>query len=369
MRVLIAGTFEPGFARNVKLLRLLELEGHTVEVCRVDLWGDDRVGIPTKAKTTMFARALLAYPTLIWKFLRSPRADVVLVAYPGWFDMLLLAPLARLRRMPVVFDIFISLHDTIVTDRQLVRPTSTLARLLSLADRMALRLAGRVIADTPAHAAFFANSADVPSERVGVVWLGANDDVFVPQPQIEVVANRVLFHGTFIRLQGIETIVRAAKLLEPHDVTVRIVGSGQEQPTVDRLVAELEPSNLELVGLVPLQQVPKEIAAAELVLGVFGTSTKADNVVPNKLYECLAVGRPVLTGDTEAIRSAFEQGEVATSPCGDPEALAAAVLHLLDEDSERELIGRRGAHRYATDYHERALGPLLTAELAAVVVK
>ena len=57
--------------------------------------------------------------------------------YPGWFDVLLLAVLARVRRMPVVFDIFISLYDTVVSDRELAAPRSVLGRTCRLVDRLA----------------------------------------------------------------------------------------------------------------------------------------------------------------------------------------------------------------------------------------
>jgi glycosyltransferase involved in cell wall biosynthesis len=365
-RVLMAGAFDPGFARNRKLRRLLDLAGHEVTACRVDVWGSDRVEIPTRGKLGTLARAIAAYPRLIVRFLRSEPADLVLVAHPGWFDMLVLGPLARARRMPVVFDSFISLYDTVVSDRRLVPPRSFVGRSCRLVDRFSLRLADRVIADTPAHADFFSELAGIPPGRVGVVWLGAQDDVFRPRPDVEPVERRVLFHGTFIGLQGIETIVRAAKLLEPDGIEVRFVGTGQEQATVDRLVAELHPTNLVLVGLVPLNQVPDEIAAATLCLGIFGTSGKAHRVVPNKLYECLAVGRPVLTGDTPAVRSAFSDGEVALAEPGNAESLADATRRLLSDPAAREAIARAGHERYLADYSENPLSRRLDAEIEAV---
>lgn len=365
--VLMAGSFDPDFARNRKLRRLLDLAGHEVSTCRVEIWGSERVELAARGKLVALARAILAYPRLVWRFLRARPADLVLVSHPGWFDMLVLAPLARARRMPVMFDMFISLYDTVVSDRGLAAPRSLVGRCCRLVDRLSLRLADRVIADTPAHAEFFRELAGLPPGRVGVVWLGAQDDVFYPRPEVEPAERRVLFHGTFIGLQGVETIVRAAKLLEPDGVEVRFVGGGQEQATVDRLVDELRPRNLVLVGLIPLDQVPDEIAAATLCLGIFGTSGKAHRVVPNKLYECLAVGRPVLTGDTPAVRSAFGLAEVALAQPGSPESLAEAARHLLSDAPGRREIARAGHRRYVADYSERPLAHLLDSEIRKVL--
>ncbi len=364
-RIVLAGTFDPNFARNRRIRALLEHLGHDIETCQVDVWAGDRYLIPQQSKLATLVRAARAYPRLVWRFLRLPRADVVVVLYPGWFDLPLLSFLARLRRMPVVFDIFISLYDTVVSDRKLASPRSWLGRLCLGIDRCSLRRATHVLADTPAHAEFFASLADLPPDRFSVVWLGAQDEVFRPQAGIEPQSRRVLFHGTFIALQGLETIVHAAKLLEDDDVEFRIVGSGQEQGRVEALVDDLQITNMELVGLIPLEEVPREIAAATVCLGIFGTTGKAHRVVPNKLYECVAVGRPVITGDTPAVRSAFSEEEIALTLPGDPTRLAGAIRRWLDDPVGREAAGAAAHRRYLTDY---ATGPL-SARLDEVLKK
>jgi glycosyltransferase involved in cell wall biosynthesis len=366
-RVLMAGTFDPDFHRNRRLRRLLDLGGHEVTTCRVELWGIDRPEIPQGGKLRMLARALVAYPLLLWRFVRAPRADLVLIAHPGWFDVLVLAPFARLRRMPILFDIQFALHDSVVADRGLASRESLLGRFCALADRLSLKLPDRAIADTPAHAEFFTEHADLPPGKTGIVWLGTDAELFHPRPEVEPVERRAMFHGTFIPNQGVDTIVRAAKLLERDGVEVRVIGTGQEQAAVDRLVAELRPANLELVGPVPLERIPDEIAAASVCLGIFGTTERVCRVVPNKLYECLAVGRPVLTAESPTMREAFRDGEVALCEAGDPEALAAEVRDLVANPERREAIARAGHERYLTDYSEEPLRRLLDAEIEATI--
>jgi glycosyltransferase involved in cell wall biosynthesis len=367
-RVLAAGTYDPSFGRNRRLLALLESSGHDVVRCHVDLWRGARYEIPNRRLISTLARAALAYPTLVWRFLRAPRCDVVVVLYPGWFDVIVLAPLARLRRMPVLFDPFISLYDTVVSDRGLVEPRSLLGRTVRVVDRASLRGARRVIADTPSHAAFYADLARIPPERIGVVWVGADDDAFRPRPQIVPAARRALFYGTFIKLHGIEVIVRAAKLLEDDDVEVRIIGTGQEGERVDELLRELRPANVVRLDHVPHEVLADEIAAATLCLGIFGTTAKARRVVPNKVFECVAVGRPVITADTEGIRSAFTDEEIAMVPPGDPEALANEIRRLLSEPASRERMAVAAHKRYLSEYANEFLVRVLNAELEATVL-
>src|SRR5206468_6902302 len=267
--------------------------------------------------------------------------------------------IARIRRIPILFDTFISLHDTVVGDRGLRRPESLAGRLTRLVDRVACRSADLVLADTPAHADYFAGLTGLPRSRFRILWLGAQEDVFQPAEGSAREERLVVFHGTFIPLQGLDTIVRAAKELEGDDVRFRLIGDGQERPRIEELVRELAVTNVDLVGLMPLADIPGEIAAATLCLGIFGTTPKAGRVVPNKLFECLAVGRPVVTADTPAIRSAFD-GEVAVVPAGDPTSLAVAIRELLADDRRLESLATAGHARFERDYSEAALCRLMS---------
>jgi glycosyltransferase involved in cell wall biosynthesis len=367
IRVCLAGTFDPGFRRNRILRDLLERTGFELDICHVRLWDRREDHVVRHGKLRLALRALWVYPLLVWKFLRVPTPDVLLVAYPGHFDMPLIAPLARLRGASVLFDTFLSLFDTIVADRQLVSEQSLTARLAAWADRTACRQADLILVDTPQNGEYFAGQAGLPGDRFRTLWVGAEDKVFRPQPEMRPVPGRVLFYGTFIPLHGAATIVRAAKLLEGEGIEFRIIGEGQERPGVERLIAELGSANVEVVDPIPLEQLPAEIAQATLCLGIFGTTDKAHRVVPNKLFECLAMGRPVLTGDMSAIRAAFTADEVATVLPGDPEALAAAIRDLVLDEPRREAIARAGHARYLNNYGQAALAGLLGRYIEEIV--
>lgn len=358
IRVLLAGTFDPEFARNRVLVSLLEREGIEIEVARRELWGRDRRFLVDEPKWGLLRRGLRTYPSLAAQLARSKRPDVIFVPYPGHVDIPFIAPIARARRIPLLFDTFISLYDTIVEDRGLRGPGSAIGRATRAADTIACKLADLVLCDTPAHADYFAKASGVNRSRFRVLWLGAQEDVFQPQPDVAPVPKLVVFHGTFVPLQGLPTIVRAAKLLEPDGVRFRIVGDGQERRAVEALAGELDASNVEFPGRVALHDMPREIAAASLCLGIFGTSAKAGRVVPNKVFECLAVGRPILTADTPAIRDALG-GQVAVVPAGDPEEIAREIRALLADPGRLASLTAAGLDRYRREYSEEALAKLL----------
>jgi glycosyltransferase involved in cell wall biosynthesis len=270
--------------------------------------------------------------------------DAVIVGYPGHLDL----PAARraARGAPVVFNPLVSLWDTFVSDRRRFREGSLAARVLRAVDRWALRTADLVVADTRANADFLARLGSL--DRVEVCLVGAEERVFQPG---WTGGGSVLFVGKLIPLHGLETILTAARLVP--DISIRIVGSGQLEP----LLAD-RPANVEWVPWVEYERLPRELHAASCALGIFGTSSKAGRVIPNKVFQALACGAPVVTADTPAARELLVDGESALLvPPGDPEALAEALGRLADarlaariaaggraayeEHASEEVLGRR----------------------------
>jgi glycosyltransferase involved in cell wall biosynthesis len=273
--------------------------------------------------------------------------DIVLVGYPGQPDV----PAARraARGRPVVFNALVSLHETLVDDRRRFAPSSLAARALLALDRAALRGCDLVVADTEANAAFLATLAALKRSRVEVCLVGAEDRLFRPgwkpaEPWT------CLFVGKLIPLHGLETILAAARLAP--DLPFRIVGSGQLEP----LLAD-RPPNVEWVPWVDYELLPRELQRAGCALGVFGRSSKAARVIPNKAYQALACGTPLVTADTPGTRELLVDGESALLvPPGDPDALAVAVRRLRDDPPLAERIGREGRAVYEARASEAVLG-------------
>jgi glycosyltransferase involved in cell wall biosynthesis len=91
---------------------------------------------------------------------------------------------------------------------------------------------------------------------------------------------------------------------------------------------------------------------------VFGTGPKTARVIPNKAYQALACGVPLVTADTEAARELLTDGlDALLVPPGDPDALAAAVSRLAHDPSLAVQIGDGGR----ATYEQRASQQVLAA--------
>jgi glycosyltransferase involved in cell wall biosynthesis len=278
---------------------------------------------------------------------RGERFDAVIVGYPGHFDVPAARRIARGR--PVIFNPLVSLHETLVEDRGRFASGSTAANVLRQVDRLALRRADLVVADTAENASHLAELGELAAERLAVCFVGAEERLFRPgwQPAQEF---HVLFVGKLIPLHGLETILAAARLAP--ELPFRIVGNGQ----LDALMAGCAP-NVEWVEWVEYEQLPAEVQGAGCALGIFGTSPKAGRVIPNKAFQALACGTPLVTADTRAARELLVDGESALLvPAGDPEALAAAVRLLASDAELAARIGEGGLAAYREQASESVLG-------------
>jgi len=117
---------------------------------------------------------------------------------------------------------------------------------------------------------------------------------------------------------------------------------------------------------VAADKLPALVARANISLGIFGVTPKAARVIPNKVYQTLALGKPVITADTLALRERFTPGEhLLATPPGDSDALAEAIRTLAGNAALRAELGRRG-QRAAAAFTEEALGKQLVARLQAL---
>jgi glycosyltransferase involved in cell wall biosynthesis len=340
IHVLHWGTYDLGKPRTRILRAGILAIGATLDDCHTPVWAglEDKTQLPGFwHRLQVLLRWLASYPLLIWRFLRAPRPDLVLTSFPGVLDTIILAPFAKLRRVPVVWDMFISAYDTLVFDRQLVRPGTHLAGCLRWLEGLAIGLADVVLLDTEAHARRIESLFELPPGRCGAVQVGAELEHFQPSLAGSPARSsseplQVLFYGQFVPLQGIATIVTAARLMREDAVVWTLIGRGQAATEISRMLVETPLAKVHWIDWVSYAELRAWIAKADLCLGIFGTSAKAASVIPNKVFQVIATGRPLVTRDSAAIRELLEHAPpcVYLIPAGDPTALAAAVReHIL----------------------------------------
>lgn len=332
MTVLYFGIYNPGYARNWVLINGLRKNGLEVLECRESSSG-----------FLKFLKLFLKY----WKFAR--KYDVMIVGFPGQEVMFLARfltfRLGSRRAKPIIFDAFTSHYGGYILDRKKFPKHGWRAKYYKFLDKWSCRLADVVLLDTEAHINFFLKEFGLDKGKFRRLFVGTNSELFYPRDVLEEKHGNFLihFHGYYIPLQGVKHIIKAAKLLEGRDIQFNLIGRGQTHSDDLKLARELGVKNINFIGPVPYHVLPEYINKADICLGIFGDTDKAELVIPNKVFEALACKKPVITSDTIAIRELLKDGEnVILCKRADSEDLAVKILTLRDDMQLKNKIAENG---------------------------
>jgi glycosyltransferase involved in cell wall biosynthesis len=350
-RVCYFGRYDPHNLRNTITTKCLARAGAEIISIR-----DDR-GLLRRVRS------------LVQRGRRTP-FDVIVVPFRAHSDIFAAWYVARQHGVPLIFDPLTSRYEERVVDRNQVDPDSLLARWYRATDHAGCRLADCVLLETNTQIDYFSRTFGIAPSKFRRLWLGADDDVMRPYAFDSLGARTsdftVFFYGRYSPLHGIEHIIRAAALLERRRDRVKfiLVGQGQTYAAIRQLAEALGVQSVEFRDPVPFVELPGLMALSDACLGTFGTTERATRVIPYKVFDALAVGKPVLTADTPAIREALVPGQdIATCGGGSADDLADALSRLKRDHDRRRHIAANG-HRV---YRERFSLNAITADLVEIV--
>lgn len=263
-------------------------------------------------------------------------ASLYFIPYPAYLDLIFLRLLTRTENRPkIAIDAFLCLHDTVVVDRKLLSSNNPLARGLHWLEANTLHAADLVFIDTEQQRQQLASTYNLDEAKLLVTPVGIDEALWSPLPALPLAEEfRVLFWGTFIPLHGVETIVGAAKILaaaHPH-IRFTLVGDGQ---TADSIAQNMLDHGLDNIDwkreLVSAKVLRNYVENAHCILGIFGNSEKAGNVIPYKAYQAMASNKILITREGPAFLSQWKPEEpiegLSLVPPGSAQALADAIVN------------------------------------------
>jgi glycosyltransferase involved in cell wall biosynthesis len=261
----------------------------------------------------------------------------------------------------------------IVSERQLVSRSPLTSRLIYWAEKGACRLADLILLDTTAQVDYFCKTYDLPVSKFRLAPLGADDRVYLPLPERERSSDRfnVLYYGTYLPLHGVEYIVGAAGLLRDYpSIHFTMIGRGQLKDRARAMAAELRLSNVTFIDWLEKHELSNYLANAQVCLGVFGTTRQSLYTVQNKIWEGLAMAKPVITGDAPMVHEVLTPGEhLLVCERANPRSLADAVMRLYQDPKLRSQLASNGYRFVTENYSVRNTGHRMKAHLAELLAQ
>lgn len=284
--------------------------------------------------------------------LRKRRPDLI---YTRDSQALFTFVLARLFRLPYIVEInalFISSWKVETRPLGIRRWASYIKGSLN---EKTFKYADHLIAVQPKIKKILELEYNIKPEKISAIGCGANTELFRPMNtqearralQLNEKHNYICFVGALYKWQGIEYLIKASpNILEQCSSSVfLIVGDGYNRETLANLADGLGVSDRFIfTGVIPYASVPLYINASDLCVAPFIEERNGrTGLSPNKVYEYLACGKPVVASDIDGVRELLEGANAGICvPAEDPDELANAVVNLLRSTETRERMGESG---------------------------
>lgn len=374
LKVCYFGTYRSRYSRNQIMIEGLRRNSVEVIECHVPLWHgiEDRVEAASGGwlRLSFIARVVRTYVALLRAYGKIEDYDVMVLGYPGQLDVYLARILTWLRRKPLVLDVFMSIY-LITAERGLTAEHPLTARLIYWTEKLACLLPDLLLIDTVEYVNWFQKTYDLDPNHFRLVPTGADDRIFRPVAveRQEDSVFKAIYYGTFIPNHGLDYIIEAARMLKDNsEFHFELIGEGPTKAQVMALAQEYALDNVTFVGWVDKEALPYRVAEADVCLGAFGQTPQSLMTIQNKIYEGMAMGKPVITGASPAIAELVESDVmVLTSDRGDPASLARTLTNLAADRSLRVALSRGGSHAYRQRFTPSQLGRVFKEHLLDVL--
>lgn len=167
----------------------------------------------------------------------------------------------------------------------------------------------------------------------------------------------VAYHGTITRWYGVDLLIQAIGLLHVQGhrhVRALILGEGDQLETVRELAAELGVSDSVSFSnrYLPIEEALRVVAGSDC--GIISNRPSEINrfILPNKLFEYVALGIPVVSARLETVAAHFDDSELTFCEPGDPASLAGAIAWVMDQRTaamQKSARAQARAERYRWD--------------------
>jgi glycosyltransferase involved in cell wall biosynthesis len=290
------------------------------------------------------------------------RVDLIVATSPQLFAPCAAWVAGLIKRRPYVFE----LRDLWPESIKAVGAMRN-ARILGALERLELFLYRKSAGVVAVTNSFRHNLIDrgIAPDKISVVMNGADLSRFKPQPRNrelsrqlglddKIVAGYVGTHGM---AHGLATLLEAAKLLAEtrgcENIRILLLGDGAEKAALQQRAKQMQLANVIFVASVPRSDVADYWSLLDVAIIHLKKTPLFETVIPSKLFECMAMGLPVLHGVAgESAAIVEKEGCGLTFPPEDAAALAGYIQRLASDPGERAAMAERA--RLASARYDRS---------------
>lgn len=264
----------------------------------------------------------------LWETRRRERLDIVQVNTLPDFLVFCALPV-RVLGTRVVLDLH-ELLPELFGSEYTGRLRPLLMAALKFVEKACIAFADRVICPGPSYLEVYA-SRRAPIDKFTQIYNVPDESIFRKR-EVQREPGLIVAHGSVIERYGFDLIAEAMVLVvrDHPEAVLEIIGDGEHMGVV-RGIVERNGLNghVRFTGRVPLETMSERLQRADLGVVATVRNPFTDRILPNKVYELVALSVPVVASETRGLLTQFGTDGIAYFESGNVEDLASTILALL----------------------------------------
>lgn len=297
------------------------------------------------------------------------KSDVIYVGYPGHVDVIPAWIVAKIFNKKLVFNPLIIIYTGLTEEQKIVKKSSLFAKLVKLGETLIYKSCDIVLADTPFQKEHLINEFGLDPKKIRILPIGADDKIYPYAPKIgeEDVFN-VVYYGLFSPIHGVKYLVKAAKLVEKDKgIKFLLVGNGNTYEKDYALAQDLKLKNVIFYKDMTEKDAFETLRKSDIFTGFLIEHPVVRRVVPNKVYQGLALGKTVLTAYSPAIEGMLKnKKDVYLVKPNDPQSIADAIKDLRKNPKLNKSISESGHKLFMENFRPNSIGRTLVNYLKEI---
>ncbi len=179
---------------------------------------------------------------------------------------------------------------------------------------------------------------------------------------------QVVYSGLIGIAQGLEVLIHVSRLLP--DVDFHVVGEGVDRARLMQLAAKDNLSNIRFPGFLQQNELMSFYQQADVLVAHLKNDPAYEIARPSKIWEYMAVGKPVIYGGKgEGARIVEQSGGGIVVPPEQPSAMANAIMRIRKNTSDALLMGARGREYVLANFMRSQLNKPLVETVEEMIAQ
>lgn len=279
--------------------------------------------------------------------MRVKGIDLVWGTSPPIFQGLTAWLIARLKRVPFLFEVR-DLWPAFAVDLGILRQPLVI-RASEWLESFLYSHANQVVVNSPG---FIEHVKNQGAQKVQLIPNGADIAMFNPQADGKKLRQDRGLEGKFVALYAgahgisndLEILLDSAEILKDQpEILFLLLGDGKEKPNLIAKTREMQLSNVRFLDPVPKAEMPDYLSISNACIAILKPIRMYKTVYPNKVFDYMAGGRPVILAIDGVIKEVIENARAGiVVPPGKPAAIAEAIRKLASNPDLCYVLGKNG---------------------------